>query len=106
MFQRLEKHGIRAKRAKCSFLTKDVEYLDHKIDMIGIRSIADRNEAIQNAKVPDNVTEVGQFLGIVNYYGKFLKELSTTLAPLHNLLRVDVEWVWTPDCDIAVSSIK
>ena len=72
VLQRLESHGIRAKYAKCSFLMSEVDCLGHKIDAIGIHPLADRVESIRNAKVPENVTELRQLLGLINYYGKFL----------------------------------
>ena len=78
VLQRLESHGIRAKHGKCSFLMSEVDYLGHKIDAIGIHPLADRVESIMNAKVPENVTELRQLLGLINYYGKFLNQLSTT----------------------------
>ena len=106
VLQRFESHGIRAKHAKCSFLMSEVDYLGHKIDAIGIHPLADRVESIMNAKVPENVTELRQLLGLINYYGKFLNQLSTTLAPLHSLLRADAEWKWTTDCDAAVKTVK
>ena len=106
VLHRLESHGIRAKHGKCSFLMSEVDYLGHKIDAIGIHPLADRVESIMNAKVPENVTELRQLLGLINYYGKFLNQLSTTLAPLHSLLRADAEWKWTTDCDAAVKTVK
>ncbi len=51
-------------------------------------------EAIKGAPAPMNVTQLRSFLGLVNYYGKFLANLSTILAPVHKLLRKGVRWVW------------
>ena len=93
VLDRLSTHGIRAQLAKCSFLSPEVEYLGHKIDATGIHTIPDRVEAIKKAKTPENVKELRQFLGVVNYYGRFLKQLSTTLAPLNNLLRANIDWL-------------
>ena len=106
VLQRLESQGIRAKHAKCSFLMSEVDYLGHKIDAIGIHPLTDRVESMRNAKVPENLTELRQLLGLINYYGKFLNQLSTTLVPLHSLLRADSEWKWTTDCDATVKTVK
>ena len=51
-------------------------------------------KAIQDAPAPTNVTELKSFLGMVNFYGKFLPNLSSTLEPLHELLRKGTRWVW------------
>ena len=45
--------------------------------------------------MPTNVTELKSFLGLLNYYHKFLPDLSTTLAPLHQLLQKDAKWIWS-----------
>ena len=106
VLQRLESHGIGAMHSKCSFPMSEVDYLGHKIDAIGIHPLADRVESIRNAKVPENVTELRQLLGLLNYYGKLLNQLSTTLAPLHRLLRADADWKWTTDCGATVKTVK
>ena len=54
-------------------------------------------KAIKEAPRPKNVSELRAFLGIINYYGKFLPNLSTQLAPLHQLLQKDSRWRWGGD---------
>ena len=83
---RLEEAGLRLKREKCTFLADEVVYLGHKIDQHGLHPIEDKVEAIPKAKAPWNVLELRAFLGLLNYYGRFLANLSTVLAPLHKLL--------------------
>ena len=51
-------------------------------------------EAIRKAPEPSDVTQLKSFLGAVNYYGKFLPDLSSVLAPLYKLLKKDVKWSW------------
>ena len=53
-----------------------------------------------------NVTELRSFLGMVNYYGKFLRNLSTLLHPLHALLKHGTIWHWSHDCDRAFKEVK
>ena len=50
--------------------------------------------AIQAAPEPKNVTELRSFLGMINYYGRFLPKLALRLAPLYQLLRQNVRWQW------------
>ena len=103
---RLEKHGLRLKREKCQFLMSSVEYLGHQVDASGIRPMPDKIDAVINAPPPKNVSELRSFLGLVNYYGKFVPNLSTLLHPLNHLLKVDVKWKWTPSCSQAFSHAK
>ncbi|KAI0240522.1 hypothetical protein LSAT2_008752 [Lamellibrachia satsuma] len=55
---------------------------------------------------PQNVTELKSFLGMVQYYQKFLPNLATTLAPLHRLLQKGVTWAWKKKADHAFQTVK
>ena len=58
------------------------------------------------APTPTDVTQLRAFLGAVNYYGPFLKNLSTCLDPLYKLLRKEVPFKWTKECQTAFDSVK
>ena len=96
--RRLEKHGFKLKRDKCGFLLPAVEYLGHHISKDGIRPLPSKVTAIKQAPAPTNVQELRSFLGLLNYYGKFIPNLATILHPLNALLRTDKKWNWTEDC--------
>ena len=55
---------------------------------------------------PLDVSQLKSLLGLVNYYGKFLPNLATTLAPLYKLLRQGVKWQWGPEEETALAEIK
>jgi hypothetical protein len=92
VLERLEKHGVRMKRAKCSFMQESVEFLGHRIDAEGLHTTQGKLEAIINAPAPTNISELRSFLGLLNYYGKFVPNLSTLLHPLNQLLQHETEW--------------
>ena len=94
VLSKLEEAGMRLKREKCSFLMPSVEYLVHKISAEGILPMDDKVEAIKKAPIPQNVAELRCFLGMISYYTKFLKNLSTTVAPLNALLKKGEPWMW------------
>ena len=94
MLQRMKDAGLRLKLPKCSFMTDSVEYLGHHISAEGIRPTKEKVRGIVDAPEPHNVSELRSFLGLVNYYGKFLPQLSTLLAPLNELLRKEKKWKW------------
>ena len=62
--------------------------------------------AIRDAPTPTNVTELKSFLGLLNYYHKFLPDLATLLVPLHQLLRKDTKWMWTHNQEEAFKQAK
>ena len=83
---KLEEAGLRLKREKCSFLMPSVEYLGYKITEKGLQPTAEKVEAVQSAPAPQDISQLKSFIGLVNYYGKFLPDLSTVLSPLYRLL--------------------
>ena len=95
VLRRLANAGLRVRKHKCEFLTPSVTYLGHVIDAEGLRPVPERIEAIQQAPTPRNVTELKSYLGLLTYYGKFLPNLATQLAPLYKLLGKDVRWTWS-----------
>ena len=106
VLQRLQEHGLRVKRAKCSFMKTSVRYLGHCIDADGIHATDEKIEAIVNAPTPRNVTELRSFLGLLNYYGRFVPNLSFLLHPLNKLLRHGVRWHWSKACAKAFKTAK
>ncbi|XP_041379816.1 uncharacterized mitochondrial protein AtMg00860-like [Gigantopelta aegis] len=106
VFQRLEKHGFRVKREKCIFLQESVEYLAHQIDQTGIQAVPSKIDAIVNAPEPTNVQELRSFLGLLNYNGKFIQNLSSILHPLNRLLQVKQKWDWTEEYSQAFKRAK
>ena len=69
-----------------------VEYLGHKSDTHGLHPTVAKVEAIKQAPVPKDFTQLKSFLGLVNYYSKFSPNLATTLAPLYRLLQKSRKW--------------
>ena len=51
-----------------------------------------------DAPTPKNIQELRSFLGLINYYGKFILNAATILAPLNDLLRKDAKWKWAEKC--------
>ena len=79
---------------KCVFLQNQVIYLGHRINREGIQPIEGKVRAIHEAPAPSNVKKLQAFLGMLNYYACYLPNLSTILAPLHELLAKDCKWTW------------
>ena len=95
VLRRLESAGLRVRKEKCHFMAPSVSYLGHKIGADGIHPLPKKVEAIREAPSPTCVMELKAYLGLLTYYGKFLPNLSTVLAPLYSLLKRDVRWRWT-----------
>ena len=92
VLSRLATAGMKLKSDKCSFLLQEVEYLGHKISAKGLKPTTEKVQAIVQAPQPTNVIQLKSFLGMLNYYWKFLSNLSTCLAPLYKLLQKQSHW--------------
>ena len=77
--QRLQEHGVHLKLEKCKFLQASVEYLGHCIDSQGIHTTKKKLNAIIDAPTPRNVQQLRSFLGLLNYYAKFIPNLASLL---------------------------
>ena len=106
VFKRLVKAGLRLKKGKCVFMEPQVTYLAHRVSKEGIQPMEDKVEAITNAPPPRNVSELKSYLGMINYYQKFLPNLSSVLAPLHRLLNSKTHWHWGKDQQQSKSFLK
>ena len=82
VFNKLSKTGFKLQKDKCSFFQSEIEYLGYTISKLGLKKSKKNVEAVMNAPAPCTVTEVRAFCGLVNYYGKFVKNLATIMNPL------------------------
>ena len=106
VFMRLKDYGLKIKKKKCEFFKESVHYLGHVINSDGLHTSKEKVNAILAAPVPTNLQQLRSFLGLLNYYGRFLPMLSTVIQPLNHLLSKDTTWKWTPNCDYAFKQAK
>ena len=106
VLQRLQRHGVRLRKEKCQFLQESVEYLGHRIDETRVHTSPQKVKAVVNAPSPRNLQELRSFLGLLNYYARFLPNLASTLHPLHVLLHADEPWHWSDSCKRAFQAAK
>ena len=106
VLRRLQLHGLGAKKAKCEFFKEKIIYCGHDIDKDGLHKSAEKVKAVLNAPRPNDVAEVRSFLGLINYYHRFLPNLSTVVHPLTQLLEKNHQWKWTEQCEIAFHKVK
>ena len=95
VLSKLREANLHLKKSKCYFMVESVEYLGHIIDAKGPHPTKAKMVAVQNAPVPQDITQLKSFLGLIKYYRKFLPDLYSLLAPLNNLLQKGVKWTWT-----------
>ena len=94
VLERLDKAGTRLKKEKCTFGAGEVVFLCHSINRFRIKPLDEKVEALVQAKLPENVQQLKAYLGLLNYYGHFLRDLSEELHPLHKLLQKRVRPIY------------
>lgn len=82
IFELLDQANLKLKLSKCKFLESLVHYLGHVISANGIAPDPAKIESIANFKKPKTVVELQSFLGLANYYRRFIKSFSTVAHPL------------------------
>jgi hypothetical protein len=105
VLDRLQAAGLRVKKEKCKFMQPSVTYLGHKIDASGLHATGPKVEAVLNAPCPLDVSQLRSFLGLLNYYGRFLPNLSSVIHPLNALLG-NREWEWSRKHEQAFDEAK
>ncbi len=106
VLQKLHSAGLRLNKDKCSFMQSSIEYLGHVIDSQGLHPTEQKIRAIKNAPKPTNISQLRSFLGIINYYNRFLPNLSARLTPLYALLSTQNKWHWGLEQDTAFQLAK
>ena len=106
VLERLQQHGMRIKKEKCKFMCTSVEYLGHRIDSEGLHATSDKLQAIVNAPDPKDVHQLRSFLGLINYYGKFIPSLASVIRPLNELLQKNRAWKWSKGCMESFKAVK
>ena len=76
------------------------------IDEKGLHKSPLKINAILDCAKPENVTQLRSFLGLVNYYHKFIPNMSSLIAPLRRLLESNVKWEWSKECEKSFSDLK
>ncbi|XP_037924372.1 uncharacterized protein K02A2.6-like [Hermetia illucens] len=95
VFKRLREAGFRIEKNKCSFFQGSIDYLGHQFNRKGIYPVEDKLIAIKNAAIPTNKKELRSFLGLVNFYEKFIPNLHGACSELHALTGTKSQWRWS-----------
>ena len=94
VFARLRLHGLKLHPNKCKFYYDRVEYLGHMIYPGGSGVVTSKVEVMLSIPRPKDVSRLRAFLGLCNYYRKFVKTFSAIAKPLTMLTRNDQPWMW------------
>ena len=106
VFEKLKSANLSMKKSKCSFFSKEIQYLGHILSTTGIRPLPSKTHAIQHMNPPTMPKQVRAFLGLVGYYRKFIKGFAKIAKPLTLLTRQQVKFDWTLEHQEAFIHLK
>jgi hypothetical protein len=102
----LRKHKLYAKESKCEFFKSEIGFLGHRFTADGVKMDQEKVQAVIDWPVPKNVKEILSFLGTAGYYRRFVKDFSRISAPISELVKKDVPYVWSEEQQHAFESLK
>lgn len=111
VFQRLKSHSLRINNDKCAFGQSEINFLGFTINSQSYSPIEERVSAILNYKRPETVEELRRFLGMINYYRRFVPQAAQSQLPLNSFLKQSIKKdkskiPWTPQAEKAFEDCK
>ncbi|GAN11862.1 hypothetical protein MAM1_1148d11480, partial [Mucor ambiguus] len=106
VLQKLQDANLSLKLEKCEFSVSTVSFLGFIISTDGISMDPTKIQAIQEWKPCRNVHDIQVFLGLTNFYRRFIKDYSKICTPLTSLLKKDTKFEWSTAADQAFNSLK
>ena len=103
---RIHNAGMKLNKDKCEFQKTSLEYFGHIISSDVIRPNPARVKAISELDMPTNVKELQRIIGMVNYLGKFVPDLSSIMRPMTELLSSKTVWQWGPQQVASFDKVK
>ncbi|BHF65440.1 hypothetical protein SprV_0200845000 [Sparganum proliferum] len=87
MFDRFQQHGLQLNVDKCVFGVNSLDFLGHHVDQHGLTPLTEKVQCIFSFPVPNTLTQLRRFIGLINYYRRFIPHCAAILAPLTDLLK-------------------
>jgi len=106
VLRRSEENDLFVKPEKYRWKVREVEFLGVVIGPKGVEMQKEKVEGVLNWPVPRNIKEVQKFLGLANYYRRFIKDFARIAAPLHVLVRKEQKWKWEKEQEKAFGKLK
>lgn len=106
VFQRLREANLTLKPAKCKFLKKETEYLEHLINTKVVVPDPKKIEAVRTYPTPHNAKDMRAFLELAGFYRRFVPNFANLAKPLTELTKKDAKFQWTCAAEEAFQSLK
>jgi len=95
IFEKFRQARLKLNPKKCNFFQSQVKYLGFTFSKEGVQSDPKKIAIVQNYPTPKKVKDVRAFIGLTNYFRRYIKNYADICYPLYRLLKADVPFVWT-----------
>ena len=108
VLEKIKEAGLRINPEKCQFLTERIKFLGYIVSKNGIETDQTKIDAIKKFQNPSCIKHLRSFLGLTNYYRKFLKDYAKYSKVLEGLCgkNKDKKIIWTEECEEAFRKLK
>jgi len=89
IIKRLEENDLYVKPEKCKWKVREVGFLGVVIGPDGIKMEEKKVKGVLDWLTPKGVKNIQKFLGLVNYYRRFIEGFTSIAKPLHNMVKKD-----------------
>lgn len=106
VFQTLADNQFFIKASKCETAKQQLEYLGHLISGSGVATEPSKVAVVSSWPRPQTVKQLRGFLGLTGYYRRFIKQYGVISQPLTQLLKKNVQFLWTSVEQKAFDTLK
>jgi len=106
ILRRLEENDLYIKLEKCVWKVRRIRFLGVVIGPKGIEMEKEKVDRVLSWPEPKNVKDIRKFLGLANYYRRFIKDFTRVARPINMLTRKDVKWQWGVEQQKAFNKLK
>lgn len=103
---RLQTAGLALQPEKCRFLRREICYLGHIITSEGVKPDPQKIRAVKEFPTPKSKKNVKQFLGLIGYYRRFIKDFAKISKPMTLLLKKDIAFSWNSSAQAAFETLR
>jgi hypothetical protein len=106
VLQKLRENELYAKFSKCEFFVTQVDFLGHTVSEQGVSMCKDKHKAILDWPDLTSKDDILSFMGLANYYRRFIDNFSKLAEPITRLLKKDAPFEWQESQNKAFKAIK
>ena len=106
IIRRLEKNNLYMKPEKCKWKVQKVGFLGMIIGPEGIKMEEEKVRRVLEWLTPKCVKDVQKFLGLANYYCRFIQDFASIMRPLYDMVKKDKKWKWMEKQERAFEELK